>query len=129
PGSTAGGWPAMWSDPLEHELSSISGNTAMLWLGQSVSALYAHWVEPDVVENFLGAFSGNVNQVSQTSHDDWGINTGITPPSCFGGGYCGVSTQGVDNIASLNNAVHNYELLWTPATCAKQGHLTYFVDE
>jgi hypothetical protein len=120
PGSPVGtltNWIGMWADPLEHGLQgTVAGITQAQWLGQSAG--YLHFTEDDILENFLGFYSSNVNEADQTTHDWW--NTAGVGDQLF-------QTQAT-TIASLSNASHTYCSLHVLATGSAVGYLKYYID-
>lgn len=116
----ANGWAQFWTDEIEHMVSNGSGGSYITgiplaaWPGQT--STYLHYIEPDVMENFMGAYSGNLNQVDSTGHDWW-----ATGPS-------GIQIQQATNIASLSGTQFTVGMLWVPATGSVQGYTKFYVN-
>jgi len=116
--NTANGWPAWWSEGLEHMISKGDN-----WTGQRPN--YEHFIEPDFFEYDTGsgkAYGGNMH--------DW---YGVFNSTCAGNSYCGYQlpySTVVRNVPSNTDFTqyHRYGFLWKPATATTKGALSYYFD-
>jgi hypothetical protein len=111
------GWPAWWTMANEHLIGDIND----AWNGQASG--YVHFIEADIFEYDITAGSG---LYGSATHEYWGIYNTTCP-----GSYCTqfklviVTPPPVVNFSLY----HKYGMLWTPATSATPGSLTYYFDD